>query len=99
MLTEADITLKQKLNFETARISWKEIETFFAKGVLLQIEAGEDLVNTADLIASNNVKEIENLILNKKIAFATPEWVKKNCLPNTELWTVVVAPYVVCQLA
>lgn len=97
-MTGSDINLKQKLNFETAKISWKEIEPFFAKGTLLQIERGDDLVNVADLIASNKVKEMESLILNKKIAFATPEWVRKNCLPTTELWTVVVAPYVLCQL-
>ena len=97
-MTEDEIPLKERLNLETAKISWKEIEAFFAKGTLLQIEESEDLVNVAELIAANNEKEIETLIVNKKIAFATTDWVRKNCKPTTQLWTVVVAPYVLCQL-
>lgn len=97
-MDETAIPLKQKLNLETAKISWKEIESFFAKGNLLQIETDRDLVEVGELIASNNEKEIEKLILEKKIAFATPDWVKKHCQANTELWTLVVAPYVLCQL-
>ena len=98
-MTEAEIPLDQRLNLETAKLNWKELEMFFAKGNLLQIAKGEDLITTAELIASNNQDELEKLILSKKIEFATPEWIRNNCQPSTELWTLVVAPYVLCQLA
>lgn len=98
-MSESELSLHQKLNLETAKICWKEIEMFFAKGNLLQVSSGLDLVTIAEQIASDQQPQIEALILNKKIEFATPDWVKKNCQSSTELWAVVVAPYVICQLA
>jgi hypothetical protein len=98
-MTEDELPLDQKLNMETAKLSWRELEVFFAKGTLLQVALGEDLIATAELIATNNQSELEKLIVDKKIEFATPEWIRSNCQPTTELWTLVVAPYVLCQLA
>ena len=98
-MTEDELPLDLKLNMETAKLSWKELEIFFAKGTLIQVAKGEDLIAIAELIACNNQDELEKLIESKKIEFATPEWIRNNCLPATELWTLVVAPYVLCQLA
>lgn len=97
-MLETENIQKHKLNLETAKISWKELELFFAKGNLLVIEPDEDLVEVAELIASNQPDKIEKLILDKKISFVVPDWVRKNCQPTTDLWAVVVAPYVLCQL-
>lgn len=93
-----ELSTKQRLNQETAKISWKELELFFAKGNLLCVSKGEDLVTTAEQIIHNEKDKIENLIKKDKITFATPEWVTQNCQPETQLWAVVVAPYVLCQL-
>ena len=41
-----------KLLGETARISWAELQPFFARGVLLQVTAGEDLVAVAEALAA-----------------------------------------------
>lgn len=97
MNQENELTLKQKLNMETAKLHWKDLQLFFAKGNLLRVEPSEDLLTVAEYIASNNQTQIEQLIAESKIAFATPEWVKNNCKTDTLLWTVVVAPYVLCQ--
>ncbi|WP_185964573.1 DUF2288 family protein [Aliikangiella marina] len=96
---EIELSLKDKLNLETAKISWKELELFFAKGNLLTVSPSKNLIEVAEQIASNQQKEIESLILEKNIEFATPSWVRENCSENPTLWAVVVAPYVVCQLA
>nr|WP_246722693.1 DUF2288 family protein [Aliikangiella sp. G2MR2-5] len=84
---------------ETAKLKWKELELFFAKGNLLRVAKEADLVKVGALIADNNHQEIEVLIANKQIEFATPAWVKKNCSADTLFWTLVVAPYVLCQPA
>lgn len=98
-MSEEELTLKQKLNLETAQISWRELELFFAKGNLLCVAQNRDLITVAEQIADNNQAEIEALILAKDIEFVSSEWVKKHCAKNPTLWAVVVAPYVVCQLA
>lgn len=99
MKPELEIPLKQRLNLETAQISWKELELFFAKGNLLCIDPKIDLINTAELLVANNKEKLEQLIAENQISFVTPQWIKHNCLPTTKLWSVVIAPYVICQLA
>lgn len=96
--SKIEIPLKDKINLDTAAISWKELEVFFAKGNLLVASPKQDLVCVAEIIASNNHKELEKLITANQIQFATVEWVKENCVSNPMLWAVVIAPYVVCQL-
>ncbi len=93
-----ELTTQQKLNLETASIEWKDLQLFFAQGKLLVVDSKQDLVQVASMIADNAVQELESLISNKKIEFATPDWVKANCQENTVLWAVVVSPYVICQL-
>jgi len=94
-----EISTKDKLNLETAKIKWKDLELFFAKGSLIRVAAELDLVNTASLIAENDFQEVEGLIANQKIEFVTPSWAQQHCKPETEMWAVVVAPYVLCQPA
>ncbi len=93
-----EISTQQKLNLETASIEWKDLQLFFAQGKLLVVEPNSDLVRVASLIADNELKELESLIEQQKIEFATPDWVKNHCQQSTSLWAVVVSPYVICQL-
>ncbi len=92
------ISTNDKLNLETATISWKELELFFAKGKLLVIEETMDLVKVASIIASNDTDALSELIERHSVVFATTDWVKKHCKPETEFWAVVVSPYVIAQL-
>jgi len=97
-LSDNEIPLKHRLNLETGIITWKELQLFFAKGNLLQVQVDEDLVATAELIAENREKELSALIEKDKISFVQADWVKQNCQANSEFWAVVVAPYVICQI-
>lgn len=92
------LTTKQKLNLETAVIPWKELQLCFAQGKLLIVEPSTDLINTASFVAENCTNTLSSLIDDNKIAFATPEWITRHCQEDTELWAVVVAPYVIAQL-
>ncbi|AOE49883.1 DUF2288 domain-containing protein [Kangiella sediminilitoris] len=87
-----------KLNGETAVVAWKEIERFFAKGNMLLIDQELDLINVAADLSLDNAEEIKPLIDSEKIQRMPMEFVKENCKPETEFWTVVVAPYILSQL-
>ena len=93
-----DLSVQEKLNMETAIIQWKELQVFFAQGKLLIISKGMDLIDVATTIAENEANKLSQLIEAKKVQFATIEWVKQNTKETTELWAVVVSPYVVAQL-
>ncbi len=90
--------LVAKLNGETAIVAWQEIERFFAKGNLLLVEKGVDLINCAADMSMDNGEEIGKLINEEKIQAMPVDFVKANCKPETEFWTVVVAPYILAQL-
>ncbi|MHC9510649.1 DUF2288 domain-containing protein [Kangiella sp. M94] len=90
--------LIMKLNGETAIVAWKEIERFFAKGNLLLIDQGVDLINCAADLSLDNAEAIKPLIDSEKIQRMPVEFVKENCQPETEFWSVVVAPYILAQL-
>ncbi len=45
-MTEQTSTLYAKLLGETAVISWAELQPFFARGALLQVDAALDLVKS-----------------------------------------------------
>jgi hypothetical protein len=93
-----ELSQKEQLNLETAIIHWKALEAFFAQGKLLIVAPSGDLVNTASIIAENNVTKLEKLINSQMIEFASPKWVRKHCTEETGLWAVVVSPYVLAQL-
>lgn len=93
-----DLATKDKLNLETAVIAWKKLQVFFAQGKLLIVKPSNDLVHVAATVANNSVSELELLINDHQVEFATPDWIKAHCTDNTEMWAVVVSPYVIAQL-
>ncbi len=96
-IPEESLTTAEKLNLETAVLKWKDLALFFAKGTLLRVDESQDLIEVATYIADNNQTALKPLITNKLIEFATAEWVKENTYEDKEFWTLVVAPYVICQ--
>jgi hypothetical protein len=97
-ITLNDLSIQQKLNLETAVIKWKDLQVFFAQGKLLIISNCMDLIEVATIIAENDAKKLSKLIEAKSVQFATIDWVKENAQESSELWAVVVSPYVVAQL-
>ena len=46
------------LSRETARISWQELQPFFARGALLRVAPGEDLVAIAEGLAEDDRERV-----------------------------------------
>jgi len=93
-----DLSTQQKLNLETALIKWKELQIFFAQGKLLIVSNDQDLIEIATIIAENATAKLSKIIEAKKVQFATADWIKENATESTDLWAVVISPYVVAQL-
>ena len=50
--------LRAKLNLETSKIAWKELQRFFANGTVLVVSTDMDLVEVAFQISQDNVAQI-----------------------------------------
>lgn len=90
-------TVTEKLLSETALIRWHELQKFFAQGAVLQIDEDLDLVETASLFADDKVDVLEPLLQALKVRQPTNEQARSWYDQDSELWSVVVAPYVLVQ--
>jgi hypothetical protein len=96
MTTPSDI-LRAKLNLETARLQWPELERHFARGVVIRVAPGIDLVEVALNIAENRTGQVQKWLADGSIARAdTPDAEHWHSRQPT-FWAVVVAPWVLVQ--
>lgn len=94
---EEELTPKQKFNLETAKLDWQEIQTHFARGVVIVVNQELDLIDIAVKLSDDNAKVIEQLINAGDIVRAHDDharsWVEK----EPRFWAVVVSPWVLIQ--
>ncbi|MFA5628239.1 MAG: DUF2288 family protein [Thiohalomonadaceae bacterium] len=89
--------MRAKLNSETAKISWPELERHFARGVLVNVAAGMDLVAVAEAMANDDSQSLASWLQSSQVWRADVEqacdWHERKAV----FWAVVVAPWVVIQ--
>jgi hypothetical protein len=89
--------LKARLNTETAKIGWEEIQRFFAKGQVFIVAAKLDLINTAAKMIQDETGSIEEWLQQGLILQATTDDAKRWNELDPDLWAVVVAPWILVQ--
>ncbi len=95
-MTPSDI-LRAKLNLETAQLAWPELERHFARGDVIKVAPGMDLVDAALNLAENNAATVQQWLTDGRIARAeltdAEDWHARQPM----FWAVVVAPWVLVQ--
>ncbi len=88
---------KQQLNLETGRVRWEELESHFARHVVIQVAGELDLVEVATALANDDKAAVEQWIARGQVQHlpvpVAQDWAQRDPL----LWAVVVAPWVVVQ--
>ncbi|MBW2939279.1 DUF2288 domain-containing protein [Zhongshania sp. CAU 1632] len=86
-----------KLNRETSRILWTELQRFYAQGAVLVVAPELDLIATAAAVANDDAAAVSTWMKDNLLQKATEKlamtWLAENC----EVWAVVVAPWVLVQ--
>ena len=67
MSTEQDKLLYAKINLETAQIPWKELERFFAGGMVISVDENVDMIQVAQWMASDDVAAISGMLEKKEV--------------------------------
>lgn len=96
MTSPSDI-LRAKLNLETAQLSWSELERHFARGDVIRVAPGMDLIDTALHIAENNTATVQEWLADGRITRAELTDAKDWHARQPMFWAVVVAPWVLVQ--
>lgn len=96
-MEESDLPLQTRLNLQTAPISWPEIERFFARGRVLHVSADIDLIEVAEALTEDHVEKFEQWTTSGAVQHLSDPIAKQWVQDDTNLWAVVVAPWVIAQ--
>ena len=89
--------LKAKLNLETSRIHWHDLQTFFARGQVVMVAPELDLLRVATELAADNKACFEQWMTEGRVGEVAPDIAQAWYDRNAELWAVVIAPWVLVQ--
>ena len=95
---ELDKINRAKVNLETSRIAWKELQRFFASGVAIAVTDELDLVEVAYQFSQDNKAQVERWLITQKINKVTDEQAQSWFDSDAEMWAVVVSPWVLVQV-
>ena len=97
-MEEELLPLKDRLNLETARITWPELERYFANGKVIHVATTLDLIEVATSIAEDNATAVKQWMEAQQVDVLSDatalQWVEQQ--PDN-LWAVVLAPWVLVQ--
>ncbi len=95
---EESLPLRERLHLETARISWPELERYFAGGKIIHVATTLDLVEVATTLAEDDTHKLQQWLQTQQVEQLRDEiaidWANRH--PDN-LWAVVVAPWVLIQ--
>ena len=94
---ENDTDLRLKINRETARLPWSELQKHFAAGTVVFVAAGLDLVDVAVRISHDDKASISQWMADGKVAKVSDQQAQGWLEAGAELWTVVVSPFILVQ--
>lgn len=89
--------LSDKLNLETATVPWTELQSFFARGVVIRVIPSMDLFLVAEQLAADNAPVVEQWMSEGRVAKVSDSEAAQWLEQDTHLWTVVIKPWVLVQ--
>lgn len=89
--------LKAKLNLETSRIDWHDLQTYYARGHVVRVSPDLDLLDVAAELTADNKARFENWMSVDQVGDVPPELARAWYERHAQLWAVVVAPWVLVQ--
>ena len=95
-ITQEELT-RGKLNSETARIPWKELQRYFAGGHTLLVDQQLDLIEVAYQINQDNAPQVEQWMKDNLLAQVSNDQARQWFNDDAELWACVIKPWVLIQ--
>lgn len=90
--------LFQKLNLETGKIAWPELQRYYARGVVIIVAKELDLVEVAKLITQDRKDKVQHLLQHGLIRHATDDDAREWNQSQQVFWALVIAPWVLVQV-
>ncbi len=88
---------RNELNTQTAKISWKELEVFFANGTVIYVSSKLDLIDVGLEISLDNKIQIEEWMSDNMVCRVSDQQAQSWLEDDIILWSVVIKPWVLVQ--
>ena len=88
---------RAKVNLETSRIAWTELQRYFACGVAVTVSSELDLVEVAYQFSKDNKEQVERWLLTGKVGKVSDKQAAIWIDADSDMWAVVVSPWVLVQ--
>lgn len=96
-MEKKDELLRAKINGETARYQWKELQRFFASGTVIAVHDELDLVDVAVHIANDDTEAVRQWMASGRVGQVSDVQASSWLEADASLWTVVVKPWILVQ--
>ena len=91
------MNVKDKINLETSKIAWQDLQRFFASGSAICVCNDLDLVEVAHQFTIDNAAKVTNWLESGQIArvsdYQAGDWLAR----DAQVWAVVVKPWILVQ--
>jgi len=94
---ENDTDLRIKINRETARLPWSELEKHFAQGNVVYVSPELDLIDVALRVSHDDKDSISRWMAEGKVAKVTDVQAATWSAADSTVWASVVSPFVLVQ--
>lgn len=99
-LLRQDRELKRaKINSETAKIPWLELQRYFAAGKVMQVSAELDLVDVAYAIEQDDIEQVQQWTVAHQLRPVSDNQARDWVSSEPSLWAVVIKPWILVQEA
>ncbi len=96
-LENSSAALRAKVNLETSKIAWRDLQRNFASGVALAVASDLDLVDVAYQMSQDNAAQIQQWMAAGKFGKVSDEQAGTWFEMDEILWAVVISPWVLVQ--
>jgi len=86
-----------RLNGETAKIEWHQLQKHYASGSVLAIAAGFDLIKVAIALHQDDTAQIKQWLAEESVKQVTDSQAQRWYQQNTLVWALVIPPFVLVQ--
>lgn len=93
-----DELLRAKLNLETSRMPWKELQRYFAGGAMIAVSDELDLIDVAVRIANDDKAAVAQWLTEGRIGKVSDAQASAWLQADAALWAVVVKPWILVQM-
>jgi hypothetical protein len=95
--TENTSELIARLNGETAKIEWQQLQKHYASGSVIAVEAGFDLIKVAIALHQDDTAQVKRWLADGNVSDVSDQQAQTWFNQNSLVWALVLPPFVLVQ--